>query len=36
VYFEDFADGLDNAPNAFCRMLSGSKIGKQIITVAKD
>ncbi|KAG0562119.1 hypothetical protein KC19_9G119900 [Ceratodon purpureus] len=36
VYFEDFADGLDNAPNAFCRMLSGSKIGKQIITIAKD
>jgi hypothetical protein len=35
VYFEDFADGLDNAPNAFYRMLNGSKIGKQIITVAK-
>lgn len=36
VYFEDFAEGLDNAPNAFCRMMIGSKIGKQVITVAKD
>jgi NADPH-dependent curcumin reductase CurA len=36
VYFEDFAPGLDNAPNAFCRLMSGAKIGKQIITVAED
>ncbi|KAG0610777.1 hypothetical protein M758_7G090600 [Ceratodon purpureus] len=36
VYFEDFAQGLDNAPNAFCRLMSGEKIGKQIITVAED
>lgn len=33
VYLEDFAQGLENAPNAFCRMMTGSKIGKQIIKV---
>ena len=36
VYFEDFAQGLDNAPNALCRLMCGAKIGKQIVTVAED
>jgi len=36
VYFEDFAQGLDNAPNALCRLMNGSKTGKQLITVAND
>jgi NADPH-dependent curcumin reductase CurA len=33
VYLEDIAQGLENAPDAFCRMMKGSKIGKQIIQV---
>lgn len=36
VYFEDFAPGLDFAPNALCRLMNGCKIGKQLITIATD
>lgn len=36
VYIEDFADGLENAPAALCRLMKGENTGKQVITVAKE
>lgn len=35
-YIEDFAEGLDNAPAAFLKLLKGTNVGKQIITIAKQ
>lgn len=34
-YKEDIADGLDNAPAAFIRMLTGANFGKQIVRVGR-
>jgi NADPH-dependent curcumin reductase CurA len=34
-YREDIVDGLENAPQAFIRMLEGKNIGKQLVKVAE-
>jgi NADPH-dependent curcumin reductase CurA len=34
-YREDVVDGLENAPQAFIRMLEGKNIGKQLLKVAE-
>lgn len=36
VYLEDVVDGLENAPEAFIGMLSGSNMGKLVIRVGED
>lgn len=36
VIIEDFAEGLDNAPTAFCKLMDGRNVGKQIVRVAAD
>ncbi|SEN59076.1 hypothetical protein SAMN04488003_12219 [Loktanella fryxellensis] len=36
TYREDIAEGLENAPDAFLRMLSGGNFGKQLVRVGAD
>ena len=36
VIIEDFAEGLENAPTAFCKLMDGRNVGKQIVRVAAD
>ncbi|MBT8447304.1 MAG: NADP-dependent oxidoreductase [Gammaproteobacteria bacterium] len=34
-YIEDITDGLENAPEAFCRLMSGQNFGKALVRVAE-
>jgi hypothetical protein len=33
-YREDIAEGLDSAPEAFCRLMRGENFGKALVRVA--
>ena len=33
-YREDITDGLENAPQAFCRLMRGGTFGKSLVRVA--
>jgi NADPH-dependent curcumin reductase CurA len=35
-YREDVTDGLENAPEAFCRLMQGGNFGKSLVRVAAD
>lgn len=36
VYAEDIVEGIDNAPDAFIRMMEGDNIGKRLVRVGED
>mgnify|MGYP001816311183 CR=1 FL=1 len=35
-YLEDRTDGLENAPEAFCRLMQGKNVGKAIVVVGRE
>jgi NADPH-dependent curcumin reductase CurA len=36
VYYEDIVEGLDNAPDAFIKMMAGENLGKRLVRVGDD